>query len=264
MPAASAPLGHATRAVRDTALKALIRSLGPQRLLNFIRKVSPDLVGSYVSSDYPKHLHDAAFLATAARTDAFTLVDVLRRHELWSLVAQSGKLAPGGYLEVGVWRGGTGLLIADALRHFQLEGEVYLADTFSGVVKAGEHDTLYVGGEHADTSEDLVRQLLASNGHAAVRILRGVFPEDTGHLVEGALRMLHLDVDVYQSAKDIVEWSFGRIVTGGIIVFDDYGFSTCSGITKLCEEYETDDRFLFLHNWNGHCVLVKRAERSVA
>ena len=250
------------RSLRDAVLKILVSALGPRRLLHFIQKVEPSLVGSYVSSDYPKHLHDAAFTASRTRTDAYTLVDVLRRHELWSLVQQSGKLAPGNYVEVGVWRGGTGLLIADALEHFGILGDVYLADTFTGVVAAGEHDSLYVGGEHADTSEGLVRNLLTSNGHSNVKILKGMFPNDTADRVEGTIRLLHIDVDVYQSAKGVVDWGFERLVPGGIVVFDDYGFASCSGITKLCEEYEADHRFFFFHNWNGHCVLIKRPEHS--
>jgi len=260
----SANAGGPVRSTRDVALKILIRSLGPRRLLHFIRNVAPDLVGSYVSSDYPKHLRDTAFMEMSRRTEAYTLVDVLRRHELWSLVGQSRKLAPGSYLEVGVWRGGTGLLIAEAMNHFGCEGDVYLADTFTGVVAAGEHDSLYVGGEHADTSEEGVRELLDANGHQRVKLLKGMFPDDTADQVTGAIRMLHVDVDVYQSAKGVVEWGFDRVVPGGIIVFDDYGFSSCSGVTKLCEEYEADDRFFFLHNWNGHCVLIKRPERAQA
>jgi len=246
--------------IAKPALAALVRALGPRRLLHFIQHADPVLVGPYVASDYPKHLRDAAFQAANAKAQGHTLVDVLRRHELWSLVRQSGKLPPGNYLEVGVWRGGTGLVIAEALRHFGLSGTLYLADTFRGVVGAGEQDTLYVGGEHADTSEDHVRKLLADSGHGGVRILAGMFPQDTASRFEGAIRMLHIDVDVYQSAKDIVSWAFDRIVPGGIVVFDDYGFSSCSGITKLCEELESDERFFFLHNWNGHCVLLKRPE----
>lgn len=241
------------------ALASFVRALGPKRLLHFIQRVDPALVGSYISSDYPKHLHDPEFLRISAEAQAFTLVDVPRRHELWSLVRQSAKLAPGNYLEVGVWRGGTGLILAEAMRHFGVTGELYLADTFTGVVAAGEHDTLYVGGEHSDTSEDLVRTMLARNGHGGVKILKGMFPDDTADRFTGAIRLLHVDVDVYQSAKGVVEWAFDRIVPEGIIVFDDYGFASCSGIAKLCEEYERDPRFLFVHNWNGHCVLIKRS-----
>lgn len=236
----------------------MISAVGPRRVFRLVKDVDPNCVGAYGTSDYAKHLHDAAFVEISKAADAYTLCDVLRRHELWSLVRQTAKLAPGDYLEVGVWRGGTGLVIAEAMRRFQTGGCVYLADTFQGVVKVSEADRFYFGGEHADTSEELVRELFKRHGHDDAVILRGVFPDETQAEVRGDLRFVHIDVDVYQSAKDVVEWCFNRMVPGGIIVFDDYGSLGCAGITRLCEEYEQDARFTFIHNINGHCILVKR------
>jgi O-methyltransferase len=241
-----------------SSLALIIGVVGPRRIFHFIKNVDPNCVGSYGSSDYAKHLRDAAFLEISKAADSYTLCDVLRRHELWSLVRQTGKLAPGDYLEVGVWRGGTGLVIAEATRRFQTGGRVFLADTFKGVVKASDADLFYSGGEHADTSEAIVRELLRQHGYDNVTVLKGIFPEETHASVDGPLRLVHVDVDVYQSAKDIVEWCFDRLVQGGVIVFDDYGFLGTTGVTRLCEEYEQDPRFMFIHNINGHCILFKR------
>lgn len=212
---------------------------------------------TYVKSDYKKFENDGEFTKAWRLAERHTLVDVLRCHELWSLVGQTKKLQSGCYLEVGVWRGGSGLILAKALEHFEVGGKLYLADTFTGVVKAGEKDNRYRGGEHADASEENVSKLLSKNGVTNFKILTGVFPEETGHLIDAPLRLVHIDVDVYQGAKDIVEWCAGRLVRGGVIVLDDYGFSFCEGVTKLCEEYEKDKGFFFIHNINGHCVLLK-------
>ncbi len=238
-------------------LKIIIQSLGPRRVLHMLKEIDPNCLGSYVASDYVKHLHDPIFQIISEKSNNYTLVDILRRHELWSLVRQSSKLDHGDYLEVGVWRGGSGLIIAEAIKHFKIASQLYLADTFEGVAKAGSLDNAYVGGEHSDTSEALVRGLLDTNGHGDVELLTGIFPDDTGYRAPERLRFIHIDVDVYQSAKDIVEWAYSRLVPEGIIVFDDYGFLSCGGITKLCEEYELDPRFLFIHNVNGHCILFK-------
>lgn len=240
------------------ALRALVRAVGGRGMLRIVQSVEPSLVGPWSHSDYPRHLLDADFIRASELAAPHTLVDDLRRHELWTLVGQAAKLAPGNILEVGVWRGGTGLLIAQAMQHFATPGTLYLADTFAGVVKAGERDEHYVGGEHADVKYDAVVKLFADHTTVPVEILVGMFPEDTGARLGGSLRLVHVDVDVYQGAKDVVEWCYDRIVPGGIIVFDDYGFSTTSGVTRLCEEYERDDRFVFLHNANGHAVLIKR------
>lgn len=45
----------------------------------------------------------------------------------------------------------------------------------------------------------------------------------------------------------------------GVIVFDDYGFLSTDGITKLVNENFIDDDFLIVYNLNGHAILVKRS-----
>jgi len=140
----------------------------------------------------------------------------------------------GDVLEVGVYRGGTGALLAKRIAGSGKR--IFLADTFSGVVKAGDNDPLYKGGEHADTSRSLVDGLLKACELDNATLLQGIFPEDTGHHVPGKIALLHCDVDVYQSAKDVVEWARPRLSPGGVIIFDDYGFSGCEGVTRLVNE----------------------------
>jgi O-methyltransferase len=48
-------------------------------------------------------------------------------------------------------------------------------------------------------------------------------------------RLCHIDVDVYQSAKDVTEWIWERLVSGGIIVYDDYGGDTTPGIARYVD-----------------------------
>lgn len=187
----------------------------------------------------------------------FTLVDVYRCYELWDLAKQA-ELVEGAILEIGVWRGGTGCLLALAAP----AKIVYLADTFTGVVKAGAKDTRYVGGEHAEASEHTVRRLLASAGVTNARVLTGVFPDDTACHVSGPVSLLHIDVDVYQSGKDTVEWALARLPVGSVIVFDDYGFSGCEGITQLVRELRKSlHDFAFIHNLNGHAIFIRTGNR---
>ncbi|MEO2017429.1 MAG: TylF/MycF/NovP-related O-methyltransferase, partial [Fuerstiella sp.] len=67
----------------------------------------------------------------------------------------------------------------------------------------------------------------------------------------------HIDVDVYQSAKEVSEWVWDRLVPGGIIVYDDYGFQACDGILKFVEEQRHLKDRIVLHNLNGHAVVIK-------
>ena len=85
----------------------------------------------------------------------------------------------------------------------------------------------------------------------------GMFPEDSGSKVGGKISLLHCDVDVYQSCKDIVEWAIPKLSIGSILVFDDFGFSGCEGVATFCEEIKVFENFKFIHNLNGHAIFVK-------
>jgi len=201
---------------------------------------------------------DERFHAAYQLISPNTLVDLYRCYELWSLVAESAKLPAGDFLEVGVWRGGTGCLIAKRAQLERIPGTVYLCDTFDGVVKAGSRDRHYEGGEHSDTSSDIVKALAQSLSVTNIEILKGIFPEATGHIVQDcSFRFCHIDVDVYESAKEVLEWVWPRLVAGGIVVFDDYGSLSTGGITELVNEQRAQADRLMLHNLNGHAVFIK-------
>lgn len=201
---------------------------------------------------------DTAFQEAHAATKGYTMVDKYRCFELWKLVEQVAKLKTGSLIEIGVWRGGTGALIAKQAKNFGITDKIFLCDTFSGVVKAGEKDSLYKNGEHADTSTKTVEEILAKLNLDNVELLKGIFPDETSKKVENLqFRFCHVDVDVYQSAKDVVEWIWDKMVPGGIIVYDDYGFYGCDGITKYVNEQMNMKDRLVIHNLNGHAIIVK-------
>ncbi|MFP4374041.1 MAG: TylF/MycF/NovP-related O-methyltransferase [Spirochaetaceae bacterium] len=208
-------------------------------------------------ADYRPWDIDPVFAPIYAAVREHTKVDEARCYLLWQAALQCGPLQ-GDFLEVGVWRGGTGALLCDAAARLDDDRHVYLADTFRGVVKAGPKDDYYSGGEHADTSRDTVEELLGeldTNNHT---VLEGIFPEETGGAVpDGPIALCHVDVDVYRSARDVTEWVWPRLPSGGIIVYDDYGFYGCEGVTAFGnEELERRDR-LFLHNLSGQAFVIK-------
>jgi len=206
---------------------------------------------------YSPWLLDAEFQRIHATIKGYTLVDLFRCYELWHLLSQTADLE-GDILEVGTWRGGTGCLLGHRAASLGLESRVFLCDTFEGVVKTSDADASYSGGEHADTSQPLVKGLADGMGLDNVTLLKGIFPEDTGNEVESrTFRFCHIDVDVYQSGKDVLHWVWPRMPVGGIVVFDDFGFSSTRGITQLVHEEEKRPDLVCFQNLNGHAVFVK-------
>jgi O-methyltransferase len=208
------------------------------------------------TATYSPWLADTQFRKLQQKIKGHTLVDEFRCYELWSLVGQM-RWVPGDILEVGVWRGGTGAVIATSTLVNQLDKKVYLADTFSGVVKSGAIDSSYSDGEHRDTSIELVRHMLDRNGIRNAVLLQGIFPDDFADIAKKQFCFAHIDVDVFRSARDIVDSIWANMPVGALVVFDDYGFSSCDGITSLVNQYMGDADKRVIHNLNGHAVVVK-------
>lgn len=216
---------------------------------------------SFPSANYTPWQGDAAFMNIYNQIRNNTLVDIYRCYELWQLVHKVHGLNPGAaILEVGVWRGGTAGIMSQRLSDLKSTATLYLADTFSGVAKAGANDSFYTGGEHSDTSQQIVEDVLKNKSrYPHYKILKGIFPEDTANEIPAGepFGLCHIDVDVYDSAKDILEWVWSKLIAGGVVVFDDYGFHSCTGVAKLVEEYRSRPDRHIIHNLNGHAIMIK-------
>jgi O-methyltransferase len=213
---------------------------------------------AYPISTYAPWQADPEFERVYQVVKANTLVDIWRCYELWSLLGELAEV-PGAVVEVGVWRGGSGALLASRMAALGQTDTVYLCDTWQGVVKTGPIDTYYRDGKHDNTSKAIVEALVQRMGLDNVALLQGIFPEDTADQVTAdQLRLVHVDVDVYQSAKDVFDWAWPQLPSGGVAVFDDYGFPACPGVTQFVDEQRNMADRLVLHNLNGHGIVVKR------
>jgi O-methyltransferase len=242
------------------ALTAAIPGGKLRRLISTAALTDLKYEGIYSQSAYAPWRADEEFRQALAEVRHNTLVDEYRCWELWNLVSQTRNLPEGDILEVGVWRGGTGCLMARRTMLDGGSGAVHLCDTFTGVVKAGGQDSGYVGGEHSDTSKDEVLSLAKRMNLPNVRVHKGMFPDDTGRaLGQCRLRLCHIDVDVYESASQTFDWVWPRLTVGGIVIFDDYGFYSCSGVTRFVNRMIGQPDRLVIYNNNGHALVVKLA-----
>lgn len=187
-----------------------------------------------------------------------TLVEIERCWELWNLVHQVAHIE-GIVLEVGCWKGGSGLILAQAASRVDQSIFVYLCDTFAGTVKGGEIDGQYWDdGQFKQATFEGVHSLVTKYNLQNCRILEGVFPDETGQHIEGEkIRLCHIDVDTYQSVKDIYEWVWPRLSIGGILVYDDYGNLPTPGIRKHVNEIRYGTDRVFIYNLNEHAILIR-------
>lgn len=223
-----------------------------------------DLAYHYAIAPYAKYapwLNDDAYLQLYEKVKNHTLItEKARAYELWQLSEEVQHLE-GDYIEIGSWRGGSGCIIAHKANKVSPGSSIYLCDTFTGVVKPGKEDSTYQGGEHADTSQQLVLDLVQQLELKDVHVLKGIFPDETAHLLKSdRFKFCHIDVDVFEGAKSITEWIWDKLVVGGVIVYDDFGFIDMPGVTKFVESQRGVKDRLVVHNLNGHGIIVKTHE----
>jgi O-methyltransferase len=130
-------------------LKKVAKATGYNLVIARITKRNGNYEPILPGATYAPWLSDQSFNETYKIIKNYTLVDKYRCYELWQLVAETVQLH-GALIEVGTWKGGSGALIAQRTKLLGMKDNVYLCDTFNGVVKAGVYDSSYKGGEHAD------------------------------------------------------------------------------------------------------------------
>ena len=205
-------------------------------------------------------MSDAPFVSLMKRIEGRTLVDPFRCHILWQLVKATQNV-PGDLAEVGVYKGGTALLLAEAIPSWD-QSKVHLFDTFSGMPSTALPGVdIHKAGDFHDTSVKDVEAFLAGNqsGSERFRIYPGFFPESANRsglpdLLE--FSFVHVDVDIYQSVLDCCKWFYPKLSKGGIMVFDDYGFPSCPGAKKAVDEYFVGKPSSPVYLPTGQCVVM--------
>jgi O-methyltransferase len=143
-------------------------------------------------------------------------------------MAEHAALLDGDYVECGVNTGAYAAAIVEYLKFDRTRDKVfYLMDTFAGLDESLVTDaekkagiTSYIGA-YKDVYEQ-VKETFAP--HQNVQLIRGRIP-DTLSLCK-AERVCFLSIDMNCVAPEIAaaEYFWEKIVPGGVIVLDDYGF----------------------------------------
>lgn len=200
------------------------------------------------------------FQSIANAVEGYTVVEKTRLFVLWQLVSQA---APGGdLLEVGVWRGGSGMVIAEQAARVHSAATVYLCDTFTGIPNADPVvDKGYRSGEFGDTDFEIVTDLYCRLRPAVnLAVIRGIFPKSLCAGLAPRISFAHIDCDVYQSACESWEFIWPRVVPGGIVVFDDYGEQRSGGLTQCVNEIaqRPDPDFVWIPSPMIQAIFIKK------
>lgn len=169
----------------------------------------------------------------------WTLVSADRCYVIRSLICQASTLE-GSWLECGVYKGGTAILLAKTIHDRECDAVLHLFDTFQGMPDTDSKRDLHRKGDFADTDLDRVRERVLSiskGSNDTVVFHPGFIPDTFQDCGIECVSFAHVDVDIYRSVFDCCEYIYPRLVPGGFLLFDDYGFPYCGGARQAVDEF---------------------------
>jgi len=176
-------------------------------------------------------------------------------YNLWRLCAQSSKV-PGDVAELGVYRGGTALLLGVT----KGERQLHLFDTFEahgGMPRVCPEIDRHKAGDFKEARLEEVKRLLSEV--PATHFYPGFFPDSTETVPAGMkFSFVHLDVDIYQSTLDGLRYFYPRLSRGGMLVSHDYQFRQCPGVKKAFDEFFADKPEPIIELWDTQCLFIKQ------
>ena len=176
----------------------------------------------------------------------YTITSIERMKRLYNSVLEVNRAGlTGDFVECGVYKGGSVMLMAMAQATFNRQRVIHLYDTFNGMTPP----------EDIDRDFNNVPAFVNFASYACIYGLAKVkenlkqtnYPEDklvyhVGDVLQTLLAdlpekisILRLDTDWYASTKDELEKLYPKLESGGILIVDDYGH--WKGARKAVDEY---------------------------
>jgi O-methyltransferase len=208
-----------------------------------------------------------------ARVAPYTMTSPERRASLIGAVDHVVRHGiEGAVVECGVWRGGSMMAVALALlARGDPSRELYLYDTFEGMSEPTDLDRGPAGEparsqlDRAARDEavwavaglDDVQANLGSTGYPRERVhlVRGKVEETIPATLPGAIALLRLDTDWYESTRHELEHLYPLLARHGVLIIDDYGH--WQGARRAVDEYfAASAEPVFLHRVDYTARLV--------
>jgi len=205
--------------------------------------------------------NDAEFIELYGKIKDYTMVGIERCYTLYTSVKYILKNnIPGDFVECGVWKGGSSMLVALLLKNENVvDRKIYLYDTFAGMTEPGKNDGVEEKIEWEKNKKDdgnnswcfasyeEVEANMKSTGYPVgnIRLLKGKVEDTIPGTMPAKIALLRLDTDWYESTKHELTYLFPLLEKSGVLIIDDYG--AWQGARKAVDEYLKDNGTVYLN-----------------
>lgn len=134
--------------------------------------------------------------------------------------------------------------------------KLHLFDTFSGLGETASDPSNHKRGDFGDASLDSVSAYLA--GFPSVVFNPGLIPETFYPLEDKPFAFVHVDPAIGETVKDSCHFFYSRLTSGGIMLFDDYGFPRYKkSAKKAVDEFFEDKPEQLISLPTGQALVIK-------
>jgi len=185
---------------------------------------------------------------------------------LWNLsqLLRLVSFVPGDTAECGVFKGASSYLICRANVESELDKTHFIFDSFEGVSNPdSDADGTYWSRGDLACSLDVVKDNLSDFN--LIEYFQGWIPDRFGEVSGRTFSFVHIDVDLMQPTADSFSFFYERMSGGGVIVCDDYGFTTCPGATDAIDRFlaDRDERMISMCGGGGYMIKDVKVGESV-
>lgn len=167
---------------------------------------------------------------------------------------------PGETAECGVYKGAGSYVICESNRknsHFRRKHHIF--DSFEGLSAPNALDGSHWSKGNLSHPMDSTAELL-SEFKLDIEFFKGWIPDRFSDVADCKYAFVHIDVDLYQPTFDSMAFFYQRLNNGGIIVCDDYGFTSCPGARLAVDKFLSDkpEKMISLPNGGGFMIKGKK------
>jgi len=142
----------------------------------------------------------------------------------------------GDIIELGSYKGGNAIMIAEFLKQIGSKKKVYACDTFSGIPEDSNVKDIADMGYFSDTNLDAVKKKLKKYDAFNVKLVIGDFRNTLPNLDKEKFSLVFIDCNIFSSAKLAINFSYPRLVKDGVLFSHCYGAPKPKSSTSLWGE----------------------------
>jgi hypothetical protein len=186
-------------------------------------------------------------------------VDV--RWRIWILTqcARRCSQLAGNFAEFGVYRGGYAFMVLSRV-HLRAEQQFFLFDTFEGIPDANltqQEKEAGFAGRLANTSVAYVADFLKRWSRHIV-IVAGDVLDTLVRSETGPIAFCSIDLNASVPTALALEYAYPRLVPGGMVVMDDYGFAGYEEQRSVIDNFFLERSEVVIALPTGQALFIKR------